>query len=271
MGDTDADGGDIVGLHDQLCSIADGIGPALERHYQRLIDDTKWIPTDELCQRIADSEQAAINAYLQALMDQVQFAVMDHLHQLTGDAVAARDLCSKLKSECTLPSVDRLEISHAVFTQVQDCGYRNRGFPLYDSGGSIHVNAERVCYCSESTRQACSDGARHACNRRPILERLRNLFKSSKNCAEREPDASNRDTRCADPRMRGDKGYSRVAMDESTLNPAAVREDLLRKEVQRVLRTRRHDMERRFKDMVLKYETRVKSISVGSGGSHGVE
>ena len=108
MGDTDADGGDIVGLHDQLCSIADGIGPALERHYQRLIDDTKWIPTDELCQRIADSEQAAINAYLQALMDQVQFAVMDHLLQLTGDAVAARDLCSKLKSECTLPSVDRL-------------------------------------------------------------------------------------------------------------------------------------------------------------------
>ena len=64
---------------------------------------------------------------------------------------------------------------------------------------------------------------------------------------------------------------TRVAMDESTLNPAAVREDLLRKEVQRVLQTRRHDMERRFKDMVLKYETRVKSISVGSGGSHGVE
>jgi len=163
-----------------------------------------------------------------------------------------------------LPSVDRLEISHVAFAQVQDRGHRGRSFPLYDSAANIHMNEEGVSDRSESKRQACK-------RQQPSLECVAQLLKSVKDCIRREPDARNRDTRCADPRTRGDNGYSRKAMDESTLNPAAAREVLLRKEVQRVLQMRRHEMERRFRDMVLQYETRVKSISVGSGGLYGVE
>ncbi len=237
-----------MNIHLELARVAGRIGPDLEKHYSRLMDDAGQIPASELAEAIARSEQVALNAYSRALMDQVRFVVRDYFYELTDDAATARDLYARLESGYVPPEISRMEID-TCFNAAEAPRAGHCSEPQRTAGS---------CSASGSWRAECrgngtSDGMSCHRNGRGVREFLIHFLFGRSSSDSHRSDL-----------------YSEIP------NPAHIEpkraslknDERLREQVRGVLRIRRDEMEQQFQRMVDDYCMAAKRLAMKSRGSH---